>query len=290
MISMTAFGSAQVDENEVSVGLRIRSVNHKYLDIRTNLPSDMVEIEHKVLKLLKESLNRGRVDLNFNISLPHKDSGTLSINKDLIGQYFSAAKEICKENEAEFSHNIWDLFRLEKVSELKSSPRTDIIEENCLNALKIALKKLSEMKEIEGNFIKEKLTEYVNSLEELLEIFKSEADQHKSSILERLKKNLEFSGEKVNIDPVRIDQEIVFHLNKLDIEEEITRLESHFKQFHTALEKTGMIGKKLDFLSQEIFRELNTIAAKSERIPISNAVVEGKFKVAQIREQLPNIE
>ncbi len=271
--SMTGFGRAASEEGRDKVfSVEIKSVNHRYLDINTRMPKAMIPLEEKIRRKIKEYLNRGKVDLfinykNYGKSVKNEFS---DLKDDLSLSLVSRHPEVISIEEKEES--------------------LDEIWEEISNLLDISLKAMLEMREFEGDKLKEDIILKSNEIENLV----SKIEEKSTVIVENYKLRLEdrladILG-KVEVDENRLAMEVAIFADKVAIDEEITRLKSHIKHLRETLELSEPIGRKLDFIMQEMNREANTIASKSTDLDITNNVIDIKNTLEKIREQVQNIE
>lgn len=291
--SMTGFGRAASEEGRDKVfSVEIKSVNHRYLDINTRMPKAMIPLEEKIRRKVKEYLNRGKVDLFINYKNYGKSDSVATLNLDFAKTYVEALKVLKNE----FSDLKDDLSlslvsrHPEVISIEEKEESLDEIWEEISNLLDISLKAMLEMREFEGDKLKEDIILKSNEIENLV----SKIEEKSTVIVENYKLRLEdrltdILG-KVEVDENRLAMEVAIFADKAAIDEEIIRLKSHIKHLRETLELSEPIGRKLDFIMQEMNREANTIASKSTDLDITNNVIDIKNTLEKIREQVQNIE
>lgn len=291
--SMTGFGRAASEEGRDKVfSVEIKSVNHRYLDINTRMPKAMIPLEEKIRRKVKEYLNRGKVDLFINYKNYGKGDSVATLNLDFAKTYVEALKVLKNE----FSDLKDDLTlslvsrHPEVISIEEKEESLDEIWEEISNLLDISLKAMLEMREFEGDKLKEDIILKSNEIENLV----SKIEEKSTVIVENYKLRLEdrltdILG-KVEVDENRLAMEVAIFADKVAIDEEIIRLKSHIKHLRETLELSEPIGRKLDFIMQEMNREANTIASKSTDLDITNNVIDIKNTLEKIREQVQNIE
>ena len=291
--SMTGFGRAASEEGRDKVfSVEIKSVNHRYLDINTRMPKAMIPLEEKIRRKIKEYLNRGKVDLFINYKNYGKSDSVATLNLDFAKTYVEALKVLKNE----FSDLKDDLSlslvsrHPEVISIEEKEESLDEIWEEISNLLDISLKAMLEMREFEGDKLKEDIILKSNEIENLV----SKIEEKSTLIVENYKSKLEerltdILG-KVEVDENRLAMEVAIFADKAAIDEEIIRLKSHIKHLRETLELSEPIGRKLDFIMQEMNREANTIASKSTDLDITNNVIDIKNTLEKIREQVQNIE
>ncbi|HEX9025709.1 MAG TPA: YicC/YloC family endoribonuclease [Clostridium sp.] len=290
--SMTSFGRAQSEEGKDSCfSIEMKSVNHRYLDINIRMPRMMLALEEKIRNIISKKLNRGKVDVFINYKNYRNDIGKATLNIELAKNYYECLKQIQKEL------NVIDDISVTKIARFPDVINIEEHEENLENILneispliESALNLMEEMRSKEG----EKLKEDILSKLQIIEIYVEEIEKVADSIPKNYKKKLEerlselLSG--VDMDESRIALEVAILSDKAAVDEEITRLKSHLSQMRSTLNLNEPIGRKLDFIIQEMNREANTIASKSTDIDMTNKVIEVKNAIEKIREQVQNIE
>ncbi len=290
--SMTCFARKELSTDEYQLTLELKSVNSRYFDFHSRLPREFLGLEDRIRKFLKEKLIRGRVDLFVQYDSFEEKELSFEPNLSLANGYLKAVATLCEELNIVNSLQVGELLKLLKDAiKVKEAP-TDIerlwgilfppLQELVDEALSMAFKE-GEITEVD---IKKRLS-FIKKLSEKIAIqfessIKEQTEALKKRILSRLK---DFS----EIDENRLIQEAAILADRLDINEELVRLESHLSQFYKYLELDEQIGRKLDFLTQEIHREVNTIASKASDSTISHLVVEIKAELEKIREQLQNV-
>ncbi len=279
--SMTGFGSAENNGFRVE----IRSLNHRFMDIAIKMPPYMSQYEIPLRSILKTRFQRGRFDVSVSTN-DHKAT-QMKINKELARNIYTALQDLQKELSIHGKISIDTLIRYSELL-IEEETRYDI---DALYAVcNEALINLEDMRIREGKLLSEELRERVESLSmmnnEIKLLAPNEVLRWREKFTERLRLIIEAEG----IDNTRIIQEAAIMAEKLDISEEINRIENHIKQFVEILRNGNIIGRKLDFLLQEISREVNTLAYKSSDYAISNLTVEMKTEIEKMREQVQNIQ
>ncbi|MDQ7786828.1 MAG: YicC/YloC family endoribonuclease [Thermodesulfovibrionales bacterium] len=279
--SMTGFGSASRN----SFTVEVRSLNHRYIDIFLKSPAYISQHEITLRNILKEHFQRGRFDVT--VSVPHEKGTPLAMNTERAKSLYAAMLDLQKEIGIPGQISMETLAGIRELYiELEPEYNTD----DLLAAFHEAVSNLEQMRIREGSLLTEELTKRLGVLEELTNRIKSLAPDEivrwREKFIERLKLILDAEM----IDTNRILQEAAVMAEKLDIEEEINRLENHRKQFSEILQNESIVGRKLDFLLQEMGREVNTLAYKSGDYAISNIVVEMKTEIEKIREQTQNLQ
>ncbi|TJX16160.1 YicC family protein [Tissierella creatinini] len=290
--SMTGYGRGEAQNEIYKFKVEIKAVNHRYNDIIVKMPRHISYLEENIKKIIKEKIKRGKVDVYINLEYINESSIDVKVDIPLAKSYKLALEELVKEL------NLEDNIRLNNIlgiPEIVSTERKELDEDliwMCLSAaLEIALKNIINMRELEGKELKLDILEKLCTIEKIGDkIEKRSPDvvlEYKDKLKERIKVLLE---DNVVLDEDRIGSEVAFFADRCSINEEIVRLSSHIKQFRSILEEEESIGRKLDFLTQELNREINTIGSKANDIVITNHVVTVKAEIEKIREQIQNIE
>lgn len=291
MKSMTGFGRAKLEKNDRIYNIEIKSVNHKYNDITIKLPRTLSYLEDKIKKTISNNISRGKVDVFITFENYSNEGKDIIVNNELVKNYMDKFIELANENNLSINIPVTEITKLPDVLTLKdSNDDEDIIENELLECLNEAINNFVNMREAEGNKIKEDLERRISQIEPQIEKISTYStgliEEYVVKLNERIKEIL-----KTNIvDEARLAQEVVIYADKSSVEEEITRLRSHINQFRTMLNEEKPIGKKMDFLIQEMNREINTTGSKSGSLDITNLVIEIKTELEDIREQIQNIE
>lgn len=292
ILSMTGYGRGDFENENYRITAEMKTVNHRYCDIIIKMPKKLISLEERMKALIKEKINRGRVEVYINYDEIEKNEYRVSPNFAVLDQYHNALLEI------KGKYDIKDPVSLSLLSKYPDAldvtyEETDqeavwVVMEAALNR---ALDSVVAMREVEGEKLKEDVISRIEMLKDMLSSIEALVPEivqgHKSKMIERIRELLD--GE-IEVDQDRIIHEVAVYADKTSIAEEVVRLLSHFDQLRHFLDKGGNVGRKLDFLVQELNREVNTIGSKSPDIDISNYVIEMKSEVEKIREQIQNIE
>lgn len=289
MKSMTGYGCAQTSNEEIQMQVEIKSVNNRYLDIIHNIPYYLSAYEIDIDNKIKEIAKRGRIELSIRVRLLKNDIKVV-VDEDVITQYQKAYKKI---NEISQVHNIPQLSDfLSAEGALTSVKDTDTkkFEKPLFNLLDEALTQFEESKISEGKSTKKDLKKSKDKIIESLEIIKNRASEIEDNVKTNLFNRINEVLEESNYDENRVLQEVAIMLVKMSVNEEIKRLDVHLDAFEKLLDLDESIGKRIDFLCQEINREINTIGSKSQIAQLNLEVVKMKDNLENIREQARNIE
>ena len=289
--SMTGYGKDDFENEDYKISVEIKTVNHKYCNIYTRIPSALNSVEERIKKYIKKRLKRGRIEVNIYLTKKGDDQLIIKPNFNVLDQYYNTLTEIKKRYKME--SNI-DLNQLVKYDNVLSVEYNSIDEEKMFDLLKVVLNSVIdsvvEMRQAEGEKLEKDIENNLESIEEILRDLTLVSDEivkkHRVSMRAKINELLA----DIKIDEERLEQEVAIYADKTDINEEIIRIKSHLNQFKEIFSKGGVIGRKMDFLAQELNREINTIGSKSPDVNITNHVVELKSLVGKIREQIQNIE
>lgn len=291
MKSMTGFGRAKLEKNNRIYQVEIKSVNHKYHDIIIKMPRSFNYLEDQMKKKVSTSIARGKVDISISFENYSKEGKQVIINQELVKEYMDQLKQLAKDNNITLDIPVTEITKLPEVLEIKETEEAeDKIQNELFETLQEAIHQFILMREQEGKKIKEDLSLRIDKVErEVEKISKSSTrlvEEYVVKLEERIKELLKTDI----IDQARLAMEVVLYADKCSVQEELTRLRSHIVQFRDLLEETKPIGKKIDFLIQEMNRETNTIGSKSGSLEITNLVINIKTELEDIREQVQNIE
>ena len=284
--SMTAFSRIDVNSEFGSLIFELKSVNHRFIEINFKIPELFKKLELQMRDLLKEALVRGKVECSIIINENTVLSET-KIDQAQLEKYLDLMQKVKSKVEEPDKISITDVLNLPGVLNQKPVESSGL-EKFCLEGFKETIKKLKEFREIEGKKLKKDITEKIKFIEVHLESLEKELPRLLDLNRKRLEKRI--SDLAVQIDRDRLDQEMVLLANRSDIDEEIVRLRSHSSEVIRLLDTDNAIGRKLDFLMQEMNREANTIGSKSLSEFTSKVAIELKVLIEQIREQVQNIE
>lgn len=291
MKSMTGFGRSKLEENSREYIVEIKSVNHKYSDISIKLPRNIMCFEEKIKKIISSNISRGKVDVFITFNNYSDEGKNVILNKELAKNYINQLKELANENGLDDKIRVTEITKMPDVLQLKiEDDDSEVIWKELEKCVNQAVANFVEMRETEGERIKQDLSVRINNIETLVNsIFSNTTgliEDYVVKLRERIKEILQTDV----VDEARLAQEIVIYADKCSIEEELTRLRSHIAQFRSLLESKEPVGKKIDFLIQEMNRETNTIASKSVKLEITNLAIDVKTAMEDIREQIQNIE
>ena len=291
MKSMTGFGRANYDNDGRNYVIDIKTVNNKYSDISVKISRRISFIEEKIRKQISNKITRGKVDVTINFFDYSTKAKNIVLNKEIAREYIKQLREIADENELSENINVVEIAKLPDILNSMDMDNEEEITNEALICLNMALDNLIEMRTREGENIKQDLLGRISRVESLINQISIESNGLIEEYVIKLEKRVKDILKTDVVDENRIAQEAVIYADKTSIEEELTRLKSHIDQLRELINNTQTpIGKKLDFIIQEMNRETNTIGSKSGNNKITKLVIDLKVELEDIREQIQNIE
>jgi uncharacterized protein (TIGR00255 family) len=287
--SMTGYGKAEFEVNRKKITLEIKSLNSKQIDINTRIPVFFREKELEIRKILSEKLIRGKIDLTVYIENLGEESNS-KINESILKSYFGQIKKVSDELNLVTDHS--SLNAVLKLPDVIKTEYDTLDEEEwktICSFLDNAIREIDNFRIREGESIASDITENTQKIRELLSKTAPYEDQRINTVKKRLTDNLNKLNINGNIDDVRFEQELIYYLDKIDMNEEKVRLENHCAHFMETIEQEGPNGKKLSFIAQEMGREINTLGSKAYESNIQRIVVMMKDHLERIKEQLLNV-
>lgn len=289
--SMTGYGRYEIEEKERKVNVEISTVNHRYCDLSIRMPKALTHLEDEIRKCIKQFIARGKVEVSIYITSMSADDVEVVVNEPACTAYIEALRKIGTKLGLNDNIGMAEVMRLNDVITIqKKQADLEVIWPMIDQALRQALTQLVAMREKEGMILKNDLLEKADNMLRLvgeLEYLSVEVvNTYKLKLEERISRLLE----EIPVDETRLAMEVALFADRAAIDEELTRLKSHVGQLKMILEEESSIGRKLDFLMQEMNREANTIASKAGDYTITSYAVELKSEIEKIREQIQNIE
>lgn len=284
--SMTAFARAEAHHASTTLVWEIRSVNQRYLDLHPRLPEALKSIENDVRELCRQQLNRGKVELTLRLHQPQQEQ-RMAVNQPLLEQLNQALLVLRNQVQNPAPTNLTELLQYPGLLEQEEVDYSQLTAP-ALTALKQALQELRQARAREGEALAGFIQQRLTAMDEQLAIVQQALPQILAAQQQRLRDRIAEVVE--NVDQDRLEQELVTLANRMDVAEEIDRLKAHQQEAQRILNEGGAVGRRLDFLMQEFNREANTLASKSIDTRTTNAAVELKVLIEQMREQVQNIE
>lgn len=289
--SMTGFGRSTYENEGREYIVEIKSVNNRFTDINIKMPRNLNYLEEKIRKQILSNISRGKVEVSIQLNNNSDLGKKINLNTDIAKKYVEELKKLSEETNIIDNINIMDVARFPDVLNIRIDEEAEeVIEKELFTALDSAIDSFLDMRQKEGSKIKVDLENRIEVIKQKIEQISSISaglvDEYVVKLETRIKELLKTDV----VDQTRLAQEVVIYSDKCSVEEEITRLKSHISQFLNLLNENIAIGKKLDFLIQEMNRETNTIGSKANNLEITNFVVDIKTELENVREQIQNIE
>lgn len=291
-ISMTGFGRGEFKNDNYHFLVECKTINHKYCDINVRLPRKISFLEDKIRNYVKNFVKRGRVDLYIKLDLIGSEDVNLKFDDKLATQYVNILKEIKEKFDLQDDISVMNVAKFPEIVKCEEKEEDEDLYWSMLKeALDMSMEKLTQMRKEEGEKLAIDTIERCDILANLID----EIEKHSNTVVDEYREKLnsrisEILENPSIIDENRLAQEVAIFADKSSITEEIVRFRSHIEQLRKTVEKNDSIGRKIDFLIQEMNREVNTTGSKSSNINITNLVVEVKSELEKIREQIQNIE
>lgn len=294
--SMTGYAHTQVIENGWSLRVSVRSVNHRFLDLHLRVPEGFEPVEPRIRQIVRERVRRGHLD----VTLHYDPAGpaAVGVNREVAAAYLQAVNSLREEFGIETQPDLAAILRLPGVIgpvAASIEEELDRLETAVMRCLVESLDKLDRMREQEGNHLREEMSARLRSITQLAAEVEPLAERVRPAFAQRLEQRLKELLGEAQLDPARLAQEAAIAAERSDVSEELARLRSHVQQFEMLLAGASDIGKKLDFLLQEMQRETNTLLSKTpgneaEGLEITRRALEIKSEIEKLREQVQNIE
>ncbi len=290
--SMTGYGKGTLNTENREYQVEIKSVNHRYLDINIKIPRTLSYLEDIIKKQISEKVKRGKIDVFVTFANNSQEGKNIKINKEIAKMYIKELKELANEEKILNNIEVIEIAKFPDVLTIKTEEDDEKIKNEIIQVTKEATNKIVEMRSIEGEKISQDLISRLEKIETKIEEISKKSTGLIEEYVVKLEKRIKEILKTEEIDKARLAQEVVIYADKCSIEEEITRLKSHIYQFKNLINinNNEVIGKKLDFIIQEMNRETNTIGSKANNLEITNGVIEIKTQLEDIREQIQNIE
>lgn len=290
MRSMTGCGTGKVSRDQWEVTVELKTVNHRYLDLAIRLPRNLNFLESCLRDGIAAGMKRGHVEVFVNVRNTEKGASRVEIDRELAESYAMAAKQLADLVQDGSKLSVRDLLSLEGVATVTETEMDqELLLSICAEATREAVKQVTEMRDREGAHLREDLLFHLNASaalrEKILERAPQVPEEYRARLIAKIENLLQDAA-----DPQRIAQEVAIMADRCAVDEELARLESHIAQMRSYLDAKGEIGKKMDFLIQEMNRETNTIGSKASDAEIAQHVVDLKSEIEKLREQIQNVE
>jgi uncharacterized protein (TIGR00255 family) len=290
---MTGYGRAERHGEDVSFAVEIRSVNHRFLDVHVRCPGRFASWEPRVRGIVRDALRRGKVDVYVNVRESGRFAGKLSVNRSMLRAFLEEAGRIREEFGIGGEVSLRDLVAVPELFQVgpEGEDPADVLWPGAESTVRDALAMLVKTRREEGERLKAVLRETAGRVGALAEEIRSLAAENRELAQARFRERIESISGNAGVDPARLHQEAAILVDRLDITEECDRLGSHIASMEALFRDPGdAVGKRFDFLVQEVFREINTAGNKSAHAGISSKVVSAKTELEKIREQIQNVE
>ncbi len=288
--SMTGFGHSEFSENDITITVEIKTVNHRYTDIFLRMPKQLSLFEERIRSLITKRIQRGKVDVYINYDNKSSTGLDVVLDENLAKAYCDALKKIAEDLGVRDDISATTIARFPDILTVERRENDEYIGEILEKTVDNAIDELIEMRTKEGERLKESLLSNLSTIEK----FTQEIEKRASLVVKEYKEKLESRLSELidiqTVDPARIATEVVLFADKCSIDEELVRLKSHAFEMKNMLNGGSPVGKKADFLIQEMNREVNTIGSKANDLEITKNVVELKSEIEKLREQIQNIE
>ena len=289
--SMTGFGRSEIATEECKIAVEIKAVNHRYCDLSIKLPKKLNALEAAVRGQVKQAVGRGKIDIYISYEDLTEHNSTVRLNESLGCEYKRAIEALGQLREVPDDVTAMKIARLPEVMTLEETARDlEGVARTLEEAVAQALVQFSESRRKEGEHLKldilSKLEGMDKNITEIEKRYPAIVSEYRKKLEDKVHNLLEDAG----VDESRLATEVVIYADKICVDEETVRLRSHTKNMTDELQKGGSVGRKLDFIAQEMNREANTILSKANDIEISNCAIELKTEIEKIREQVQNIE
>ena len=289
---MTGFGRGTVSEENFAVTVELKTVNNRFLDVSLRLAGEIQALESIIKRQISNKLSRGRVEVNLNYERTNEI--VYELNRPMIAGYLAAMRKMQDEFSLSGEPDLNVIARLPNVL----LPKKDDLSEQFINGVELAvssaLEDLEKMRENEGEMLRKELNFRLTEIENRVPAIQSEsdkvADEYRQRLTKRISEFLAKSESQIDIDQSRLAQEVAYLADRSDISEEIQRLTGHIEHFRQIMTETTEVGKRLDFLTQELNREANTIASKTNNLIVKENALAIKSEIEKIREQIQNVE
>ncbi len=288
--SMTGYGKANLSEKAREYQVEIKSVNHRYLDISVKMPRILSYLEEEVKKEIASQVKRGKIDVFISFENNSTEGKEIKINTEIAKIYIDELKKLAKQEEISANIEVTDISKFPDVLSIQNNQEDETIRNELIETVKQATQKLVQMRAVEGSKIAEDLLARIKTIQEKVKEISSLSTGLIEEYVVKLEGRIKEILKNQEVDEARLAQEVVIYADKCSVEEEVTRLKSHISQFEKLLNSEESIGKKLDFIIQEMNRETNTIGSKANNLEITNDVIDVKTELENIREQIQNIE
>ena len=287
---MTGYGKSNMSKNLREYQVEIKSVNHRYLDVSIKMPRSLSYLEEEIKKAISAKVTRGKVDVFITFNNNSLEGRDIKINTEIARMYIKELRDLAESEGIIADIPVTEISKLPDVLTIQNNQDDETIKSELLEVTNKAIENLVEMRKVEGEKIAQDLLVRIQDIEEKVKKISSLSTGLIEEYVVKLNTRIKELLQDQEIDEARLAQEVVIYADKCSIEEEVTRLNSHIYQFRELLQTNEAVGKKIDFMIQEMNRETNTIGSKANNLEITNEVINMKTQIENIREQVQNIE
>lgn len=287
---MTGYGKSNMSKNLREYQVEIKSVNHRYLDVSVKMPRSLSYLEEEIKKAVSAKVTRGKVDIFITFNNNSLEGRDIKINTEIARMYIKELRDLAESEGIVADIPVTEISKLPDVLTIQNNQDDETIKNELLEVTNKAIENLVGMRKVEGEKIAQDLLVRIQDIEEKVKKISSLSTGLIDEYVVKLKTRIKELLQDQEMDEARLAQEVVIYADKCSIEEEVTRLNSHIYQFRELLNSNEAVGKKIDFMIQEMNRETNTIGSKANNLEITNEVINMKTQLENIREQVQNIE
>ena len=287
--SMTGYGAGHAQTKDVELDVTVKTLNGRFLELRCHLPREHAAFERDIKKILTQSLVRGTVDLYVNRRAKGQSGAQLTVDQGAARRYLKAYRDLAKGLGLKSEPQMSDLISQTEILSWRMGGPQSSEKEALLKAVQQAVQVCIDERKREGRSAEKHLQGLLTKLVQLVDKMNQLAGQAREEMGKRLKERLSRTLVSEKMDPTRLNQELAIYLDRADVEEELHRLREHLRQCQGLLKKADLPGKKMDFYTQELHREVNTIGSKAPLPELTQIVVEAKTLIEQLKEQVQNI-
>ena len=292
--SMTGFSSLTRENETARVNVTVKSVNHRFLDIQIRGTHVVQEQEREIRELVRSGFSRGRIELSVHFEYKDKPPFRVELNERLIRSLIEVAGETVNDEAVTGKWTVGELLRFPQTVNVIEEARDELVRQDgnalLIGAVAEAFREMDKMREKEGEFLSKDLGERIDVLKELMVRIETDAQEGQESLRERLMSRIGQIASDVAVEPALVSQEVVRFAARSDIHEELARLDGHVEHWDKLSRAKESCGRKLDFLLQEMNREVNTVGSKSDGTKVPALIVEAKAELERLREQVQNVE
>lgn len=291
MNSMTGYGKCVVLRDSRQVTVELKSVNNRYLEINCRMPKALAFLEDEVKKVIKKRLSRGTVDVFFNYENNSDEGKLITVDEALAAKYVEIARSLAEKYAVKNNFDAAELMKTPDVLKIDARPEDEeLLKSIVRECVEGAVTEMEKMRAVEGETVRADLMKLIGNIDEALAKAEKRAPEVVTDYAAKIKARVSDILGEIEVDETKLLNEVAFFADKADVNEEMSRLHSHIAQFKAALDASGPQGRNLDFISQEVGREINTMGSKSNDAELTAIVIYMKNELEKIKEQIRNVE